>query len=168
LNGRRSVRLAATLGVLALTSTALAVSGARGGVGSGVVHGSGDLAGSVLDCSTDTITLAGVYRYSETGFVNQLPDGTWFSHGSLSFVLKDVVGTGASGMSYRVVGATHVGYAFSFGSASPGMDVEHSTETWHLVPSGGGVPLSFRENFVFVVTPSGSTTLVDHGPSDCS
>lgn len=165
---RRRTRFAAAVGSIALVSIALAVSGANGAAGPVVVHGSDDLTGSVLDCSTDTVTLTGVYRYTESGFVNQLPDGSWFSHGSLSFTLKGVTGSGTSGTSYRVVGATHLGYGFIFGSASPGTDVEDSTETWTLVPDGGGTPLSFRENLVFVVTPSGSTTLVDHGPSDCS
>ena len=166
--GRRRARLAVAAGLIALASAILAVSVAHGDVGTVVVKGSGDLTGSVLDCSTDTVTLTGTYRYVEAGFVKQLPDGSWFSHGSLSFNLKGVVGTGASGMSYQVVGGTHLGYAFSFGAASPGTDVEHSTETWTLLPSGGGRPLSFRQHFVFVATRSGSTTLVDHGSSDCS
>lgn len=165
--GRRRARFAAAVGSIALASTALAVSGAWGDAGSGAVQGSSDLTGSVLECATDTVTLAGSYRYTETGFVNQIGNGTWFSHGSLSFNLRGVVGTGVSGMSYRVVGATHLGYGFFFGSASPGTSVENSTETWTLLPSDGGRPLSFRENFVFVVTPSGSTRLVDHGPGDC-
>jgi hypothetical protein len=165
---RRRARLAAAAGSIAVASTVLAVSVAHGAPDPSVVKGSGDLTGSILDCSTDTVTLTGTYRYTETGFVNQLPDGRWFSHGTLSFNLKGVVGTGASGTSYRVMGATHLGYSFFFGSASPGIDVEHSTETWNLAPSGGGRPLTFRENFGFVVTPSGSTTLVDHGSGDCS
>ncbi|MGZ4408092.1 MAG: hypothetical protein ACXVY6_04760 [Gaiellaceae bacterium] len=111
--------------------------------------------------------MSGTYRYTETGSVNQLGNGTWFSHGSLSFDLEDVAGTGTGGVSYRVVGATHVGYSFFFGSASPGTDVEHSVETWHLVPLDGGQPLSFQENFVFVVTPNGRTALVDHGSGNC-
>jgi hypothetical protein len=148
-------------------SSVLAVSGARGDAGSGAVHGSGDLTGVVLACSSDTVTLSGAYRFTEIGFVNRLADGTWFSHGSLNFDFRGLTGTGASGVTYQVLGGTHEGFAFTFGS-SPGMDVEHTTETWHLVPSGGGKPLSFKENFVFVVTPTGSTTLVDHGPGDCT
>jgi hypothetical protein len=132
------------------------------------VQGAGDLTGTVVVCSTDTVTLSGSYHYSEIGSVHQLANGTWFSHGSLSFNLSGVVGTGVRGTSYRVVGATHLGYSFFFGSASPGIDVGQSVETWHLVPSDGGAPLSFREHFGFVVTPSGSTTLLDHGPSDCT
>ena len=158
----------AVLGAIAAASAILAVSGAWADSGSGAVHGSVDLTGAVLECSTDTVTLSGTYAFTENGFVNQLGDGTWFSHGSLSFDLAGVAGVGASGLSYRVVGATHIGYAFSFGSVSPGVDVEHSTESWRLVPSNGGTPLSFHEHFVFVTTPSGSTTLVDHGPGDCS
>lgn len=145
----------------------LAVSGARGDTAFAAVHGSGDLTGTVLICPTDTVTLSGAYRFTETGFVNQLGDGSWFSHGNLSFNLAGLGGTGASGVSYRVVGATNNGFAFFFGAASPGTDVEHTRVTWHLVPSDGGSPLSFTENLVFVVTPSGSTTVVDHGPSDC-
>lgn len=160
--------MASAVGAVTLIFTALAASGARGASSPLVVHGSGNLTGSVLECSTDTVTLSGAYRFTETGFLNQLPNGTWFSHGSLSFALEGVTGVGASGTSYRVVGATHLGYGFVFGPASSGRDVEDSTETWTLVPNGGGRPLSFREHFVFVVTPSGSTTLVDHGSSDCS
>lgn len=160
-------RFAAAVGSIALASTVLAVSAAQGDAGSGAVHGTGDLTGSVLECSTDTVNLAGSYRYTESGFVNEIGNGTWFSHGSLSFELSDVVGTGLSGTSYRLVGASHLGYGFFFGSVSPGTSVENSTETWSLVPSDGGPPLSFREHFVFVVTPSGSTVIVDHGPGDC-
>lgn len=164
----RSARIIAALACSVLISTALAVSGARGAAGSGALHGSGDLSGVVLDCSTDTITLTGAYDYTEVGFVNQLGNGVYFSHGSISFNLAPLSGTGRTGASYRVVGATNLDYAFTFGSAAPGTDVEHTRETWQLVPSGGGAPLSFRENFVFVISASGSTTLVDHGPSDCS
>ena len=163
----RKGRFVVAVGAVTVVSAVLAVSGARGDLGPGAVHGSVDLTGAVLDCSADTVTLSGTYRYTEAGFVNQVRDGTWFSHGSLSFNLAGVIGTGASGVSYRVVGATQIGYSFFFGSDSPGTDVEHSTQEWHLVPSGGGTPLSFKENFGFVVTPSGSTTLVDHGSSDC-
>jgi hypothetical protein len=164
---RRRVRFLAAFGALIVVSAVLAVSGARGAAGSTTVQGSNDLTGTVLVCSTDTVTLSGTDRFTENGFVKQLGDGTFLSHGSLSFDLSGVEGSGASGGSYQVVGATHDGFAFTFGSLSPGIDVEHTTETWQLVPIGGGRPLSFRENFVFVVTPSGSTILVDHGPSDC-
>ena len=165
---QHSVRFAIAIGSIAIVFAFLAVSGAHGAAGPVVARGSGDLTGSVLDCTTDTVTLSGSYRYTETGFVNQLADGTWFSHGNLSFALRGVVGIGTSGTSYQVVGATHLDYGFFFGPASPGTDVDDSTQTWTLVPVNGGTPLSFRENFVFVVTPTGSTTLVDHGASDCS
>jgi hypothetical protein len=140
---------------------------ARGDTGPRTTHGAGDLSGIVLYCSTDTVTLSGTFLYTQNGFVDQLPDGSWLSHGTLSFHLEGVTGTGTSGTSYRVVGASQIGYGFAFGSSSLGRDVEHSTETWQLVPIGGGKPLTFHENFVFVVTPSDSTMLVDHGPSDC-
>jgi hypothetical protein len=145
----------------------LAASAARGDPGPTTVRGSSDLSGTVLQCSTDTVTLSGAAHFTENAFVTQFADGTFFSHGSLSFDLAGVEGTGAGGASYQVAGVTHDGFAFTFGSASPGLDVEHTTETWHLLPSAGGKPLSFKENFVFVVTPSGMLNLVEHGPSDC-
>jgi hypothetical protein len=155
--------LAATVGVCA----ALGVSRATADSGS-VVRGSGDLTGVVLACSTDSVTLSGSYRYTESGSVRQVGNGTWFSHGTLAFNLDGVRGTGTSGVSYRVVGASSVTYAFFFGGTYGGGDVEHSTQTWHLVPSDGGAPLTFQEDFSFIVTPGGSTTLVDHGSGDCS
>jgi hypothetical protein len=158
---------AAAVGVATAASAVLAVSGARGDAGSGAVQGSGDLTGVVLDCSTDTVTLSGSYRFTENGFVNQLGEDLWFSRGTLVFNLAGLRATGTSGLSYRIVGASTMNFAFFFGAAAPGTDVEHSNVSWHLVPIAGGKPLSFRENFVFVVTPSGSTTVVDHGPSDC-
>lgn len=165
---RPRTRFAAALASVTLAACSLGVPAALSGASSPAVRGTGDLTGAVLDCSTDTVTLSGSYHYSEIGSVHQLANGTWFSQGSLSFNLNGVVGTGSSGTSYRVVGATHLGYAFFFGSASPGIDVEQTVETWHLVPSDGGVPLSFREHFAFVVTPSGSTIVADQGPSDCT
>lgn len=155
------------IAAIAAASVVVVVAGAEAGGGPYVTHGSGDLTGLTLNCPTDTVALTGGYQYTENGFVKQVGNDTWFSHGTLSFHLDGVTGLGTSGVSYRLVGATSVAYSFFFGSASPGTDVEHSTQAWLLVPSDGGTPLSFRENFVFVVTPSGATTLVDRGPSDC-
>lgn len=164
---RRRFRFIAAVVTLTAASAALAVAGARGDGSFRAIHGSGDLTGVILVCSTDTVTLSGSYRFTETGFVKQLSDGTFFSRGSLAFDLSGMRGTGASGVAYRVVGATNEGFAFTFGPSAPGTDVEHTTVMWHLVPIGGGTPLSFAEIFAFVVTPSGSTTLVDHGSGSC-
>jgi hypothetical protein len=164
---RHGTRFFLTIGAMTALSAVFAVAGASANAGPSVVHGSGDLSGVVLECSTDTVVLSGSYRYTESGFVNQLGNGTWFSRGTLSFDLAGVLGTGASGVSYRLVGATSVGYAFFFGATSSGIDVEHWTQTWLLLPQSGGPPLSFRETFVLVVMPNGSSTVVVHAPTDC-
>jgi hypothetical protein len=167
---RRVVKLALLLVAAAAVSAALAVAGARaaGDSGASETRGAGDLTGVVLDCSTDTVTLSGAYHYTENGLVKRLGNNTFFSRGELSFNLTGVSGTGTSGTSYRITGATSLGYAFFFGGSYGGGDVEHSTETWHLVPSNGGAPLSFHDTFVLVSAPNGSTSLVDHGSGDCS
>ena len=164
---RWGIALGVLLTVSAAVSAALAVSGARA-AGAEVVRGSGDLSGVVLDCSTDSITLSGSYRYTESSSVHQTGNGTWSSRGTFSFELAGVSGTGTSGVSYRVVGATNIDFAFFFGGAYGGGDVEHSTETWRLVPSDGGMPLSFQETFVLVAAPNGRTTVVDQGSGDCT
>jgi hypothetical protein len=167
---RRVVKVALLLVAAMAVSAALAVAGARaaGESGASETRGAADLTGVVLYCSTDTVTLSGAYHYTENGLVNQLGNNTFFSRGKLSFDLAGVSGTGASGTSYRVTGATSLSYAFFFGGSYGGGDVEHSTETWHLVPSNGGAPLSFHETFVLVSAPNGSTILVDGGSGDCS
>jgi hypothetical protein len=158
----------ASLAAAAAVFAALAVVSAHASAGSSVVRGSGDLTGLVLNCNTDTVTLSGSYRYTENASVRQSGNGTWFSRGTFAFDLEGVSGTGTSGLSYRVVGATSIDFAFFFGGTYGGGDVEHSTETWHLVPSDGGTPLSFQQTFVLVSTPAGTTTLVDQGSGDCT
>ena len=164
---RWGIALGVLLTVSAAVSAALAVAGARA-ADSSVVRGSGDLSGVVLGCSTDTVTLSGSYQYTENSSVHQTGNGTWSSRGTFSFELAGVSGTGTSGVSYRVVGATSIGFGFFFGGAYGGGDVEHSTETWRLVPSDGGTPLSFQETFVLVAAPNGRTTVVDQGSGDCT
>lgn len=167
---RRALKLGLLLTAVAALAAALAVAGARaaGGSGASETRGSGDLTGVVLNCSTDTVTLSGAYHYTETALVSQLGNNTFFSRGTFAFHLAGVTGTGTSGSSYRLTGATILNYAFFFGGSYGGGDVEHTTQTWHLVPSNGGAPLSFHETFVLVSAPDGSTTLVDHGSGDCS
>jgi hypothetical protein len=165
---KRGITLGVLLALAAAVSVAVAVAGAQAAAGSSVVRGTGDLTGATLDCGPEMVALSGSYQYTESSTLKQVGTGTWFSHGALSFNLNGVRGTGTSGASYRVVGATNIDYAFFFGGTYPGGDVEHSTETWRLVPSNGGAPLSFQQTFVLVAAPNGTTTLVDHGSGDCT
>jgi hypothetical protein len=156
------VAVAAAVAVL-MPSTALADSGVT------IVKGSSDITGAVLTCPTENVVFSGTYTYTEIGFVNQIGDAAWSSHGTFISSFNGVTAVGqTSGTEYRVVGVTASGYNFTFGTADTA-DTSRWVQTWMLVPVGGGMPLSFHEMFVVIFGPDdGSILFLHQGPRDCN
>lgn len=159
---RLLVIAAVTFGALALSSAAIA-SGTQS-------HASGtiDESGDVLSCPLENVVFSGAASFVESSTFEVLPTG---DHTTATFVLnlRGVTATGeTSGTEYRVVGVTSTGFSFSFGGIATA-DVSRFVQTWLLLPSGGGQPLSFHQVLSATFNANGQlAALVAQGPTDCN
>lgn len=154
---------AATIaGALALSSVAAA----------SITHshssGTTDFTGDVLTCPVEQVVFSGTASYVESSTLKELSTGDQTT-GTFLFNLRGVTATGeTSGMEYRVVGVTSTGFSFSFAGLATA-DVSRFVQTWLLLPSGGGAPLSFHEVLNATFDASGRlVALVTQGPTDCN
>jgi hypothetical protein len=127
-----------------------------------------DVTGTVLTCPNENVVFSGSITVLETSTLVQLPTG-FQSSGSFLFNFDGVTATGqTSGTVYRVVGVTATGFSFSFGGFASA-SVSRFVQTWLLIPSGGGEPLSFHEVLNVVYDANGAlVAVVFQGPADCN
>lgn len=160
---RRAILAAAVfLGALSLTSVAAA------SITQSHSSGTIDFTGDVLTCPAENVVFSGAGSYQETSTLKQLTTG-YQTTGTFLFNLRGVTATGeTTGTQYRVEGVTSTGFSFSFaglGTAS----VSRFVQTWLLLPSGGGAPLSFHEVLSVIYDANGQlVALVAQGPADCN
>jgi hypothetical protein len=156
------IAAAAIVGALALSSVANASTTQS--------HSSGtiDFTGDVLTCPLEKVVFSGAGSYLESSTLQELSTG-FHTTATFLFNLRDVTATGeATGTEYRVVGVTSSGYSFSFGGLATG-SVSRFVQTWLLLPSGGGTPLSFHEVLSLTYSAQGQlVALVAQGPTDCN
>lgn len=160
---RRFVIAAAViLGALAFSSVAIA----------SITHshssGTIDESGNVLTCPLENVVFNGTGSYSESSTFKQLPTGDRTTE---TFVLdlRGVTAIGeTTGTQYRVVGVTSTGFSFSFAGLATA-DVSRFVQTWLLLPSGGGPPLSFHQVLSATFNANGQlAAFVAQGPTDCN
>jgi hypothetical protein len=155
------ITAAATLGALALSSVA-AASITRS-------HSSGtiDVGGDVLTCPLEHIVFSGRASFVESSTFKELSTGDQTT-ATFLFNLRGVTATGeTTGTEYRVVGVTSTGFSFSFAGLATA-SVSRFVQTWLLLPSGAGAPLSFHEVLSATFNASGQlVAFVVQGPTDC-
>lgn len=129
--------------------------------------GTVDYGGDVLTCPLESVLFSGSGSYVESSTFKEQPNGDRTTAHFL-FNLRGVTATGVtSGTQYRVAGVTSTGFSFSFAGA-PGADVNHFVQTWHLLPSGGGPPLSFHQVLNLTFNANGQlVAFVAQGPAEC-
>jgi hypothetical protein len=151
--------LAIALGVLVALSSASGAATLAASTTTTVVTG------TVLTCPAENVVLTGV----ET--VLAIDTGTASGHRTTQFVfnLRGVRATGqTSGTTYSVNGVSVVGSTFAIGGANSA-STSTFVQTWLLVPSGGGKPLSFHEVLTVIYNASGAlVAVVSQGPADCN
>lgn len=159
---RLVIAAAVTLGALALSSAAIA--SATPSHSSGTIDESGD----VLSCPLENVVFSGAASYVESSTFKVLSTGDKTT-GTFVLNLRGVTATGeTSGTEYRVVGVTSTGFSFSFGGLATA-DVSRFVQTWLLLPSGGGRPLSFHQVLIATFNANGQlAALVSQGPADCN
>lgn len=158
---RLLLAVAAIVGALALSSVAAASTTQS--------HSSGttDMTGDVLACPLENVVFSGSASYVESSTFKELPTGDQTT-GTFLFNLGGVTATGeTTGTDYRVVGVTSTGFSFSFAGLATA-DVSRFVQTWLLLPSGGGKPLSFHQVLTAIFNASGQlVAFVVQGPTDC-
>jgi hypothetical protein len=156
------IAAAAIVGALTLSSVATASTTQS--------HSSGTIpfTGDVLTCPLENVVFSGTGSYLESSTLEQLSTG-YHTTATFLFNLRGVTATGATtGTKYRVVGVTSTGYSFSFGGLASA-SVSRFVQTWLLLPSGGGAPLSFHEVLSVIYNAQGQlVALVAQGPTDCN
>lgn len=159
---RLAMAAAVILGALALSSAAIA--------SITLSHSSGtiDESGDVLSCPLENVVFNGTASYVESSTFKALSTGDQTT-ATFLLNLQGVTATGeATGTQYRVVGVTSTGFSFSFAGLASA-DVSRFVQTWLLLPSGGGPPLSFHQVLSATFNANGQlAALVAQGPTDCN
>jgi hypothetical protein len=155
------ISAAATLGALALSSVAAA------SITQSHSSGTIDVTGEVLTCPLERVIFSGTASYLESSTLKELSTGDQTT-GTFLLNLHGVTATGeTTGTKYRVAGVTSTGFSFSFAGLATA-DVSRFVQTWLLLPSGGGAPLSFHQVLSATFDASGRlAAFVVQGPTDC-
>jgi hypothetical protein len=155
------IAVAATVGALALSSVAAA--SVTHTTSSGTINFSGD----VLTCPLESVVFSGSASYVESSTFKELTPGDQTT-ATFLFNLQGVTASGeTTGTRYRVVGVTSTGFSFSFAGLATA-DVDRFVQTWLLLPSGGGPPLSFHQVLNLTFNAMGQlVAFVAQGPTDC-
>jgi hypothetical protein len=119
----------------------------------------------VTTCPGEEVAITGEETVIQTGTVN--PTGGSSAH--FTFILS---GTGVgpeSGTFYRLQGVSASGFYFRDAGEFPGTaDFSMFVQTWVLVPTGAGTPLSFQETLVAVFNAQGELVSFQFvGDADC-